>query len=644
MRPTFGWGDSSELITAAYHLGVGHSPGYPTWMIVAYPFAHLPIGDVAFRVNFMTALLGAVGVALLYSVYRTIAGGRVAAVVGALCFAFSTTFWDITTEAEVYTLHICFAGLVLLLVLGWRRARKDTWLYLLAWVIGISLGNHALTILMAPPIIYLVWAERGWRFFTRRRVLAAGGLFVLGLSVYLYVPLRGLANPPPHVNNPHTLADLWDQLTSPGAQSAMFDVGIVTALVRVKHYMFVRPLLEFGYAGFGLAALGLVLLFRRDRRLAIFLCLIGLLDAAYSVNFSIFDIYIYYLPLYLVLAAFISVGAWGVLALGAALAEGLARRGILRAPLFRHAPAAALLLTVPFALFTGHLAVVDGSEDYSSERFARAVFDHVEPDCMILADWWTIAPLGYLKHIEGRRRDVIMFAAPSIYAEGGFVDFAEEEFLRRYPAVYFVEMLTDRAETLREHWWLVPEGPVSRLVMDRPDPESLLADVPPRPIARFGDQVGLVRVELEAGELRPGEPLGVTLYWTPLAGYRGQPLEAVVALEDEQARKEGGGAGASRIWQESNVLGHDLYPLEQWQAGEVLEEKHWVYVSDRVPPGSYELLLRVREAGRSALLACDSSVPGGDPREYLAARIEVGEPAAPSPRGRFPAVVALLRP
>ena len=27
MRPTFGWGDSSELITAAYYLGVGHSPG-----------------------------------------------------------------------------------------------------------------------------------------------------------------------------------------------------------------------------------------------------------------------------------------------------------------------------------------------------------------------------------------------------------------------------------------------------------------------------------------------------------------------------------------------------------------------------------------------------------------------------------------
>ena len=62
MRPTFGWGDSSELITAAYHLGVGHSPGYPTWMLIMHPFSRIPVGDVAFRVNFMTAFLGAVAV------------------------------------------------------------------------------------------------------------------------------------------------------------------------------------------------------------------------------------------------------------------------------------------------------------------------------------------------------------------------------------------------------------------------------------------------------------------------------------------------------------------------------------------------------------------------------------------------------
>ena len=132
MRPTFGWGDPSELITAAYHLGVGHSPGYPTWMLLAHPFSRLPIGDVAFRVNFFNALLGGLAIPLLYLVYHRIAGSRIAAFVAALAFAFTATFWDITTEADVFTLHVCFAAVILLIALRWRRRPHDRWLYLLS--------------------------------------------------------------------------------------------------------------------------------------------------------------------------------------------------------------------------------------------------------------------------------------------------------------------------------------------------------------------------------------------------------------------------------------------------------------------------------------------------------------------------------
>ena len=83
MRLSFGWGDPSELVTGAYHLGIGHSPGYPTWMLIAFPFAHLPVGEVAFRVNLMNALLGAIAISLLYLLFRIVAGSRTAAVIAA---------------------------------------------------------------------------------------------------------------------------------------------------------------------------------------------------------------------------------------------------------------------------------------------------------------------------------------------------------------------------------------------------------------------------------------------------------------------------------------------------------------------------------------------------------------------------------
>ncbi len=633
MRPTFGWGDSSELITAAYHLGIGHSPGYPTWMLIAHPFSRLPMGDVAFRVNFMTALLGAVAVALLYLVYRTISGNRMAAFVAALTFAFATTFWDQTTEAEVYTLHVCFAAVILLIVLAWRATQADRWLYVLSWVLGVSLGNHALTVLMIPAIVYLLWAEHGPRLFTLRRVAKCAALFVLGLSIYLYVPIRAMANPPPHVNNPHSVGAMWAHLTSPGSRQAMFDRGWIVPLHRAA--LHTRRLTEeFGYFGSALSLLGMGLLWRRDRRLVVFLLLIGFFDVAYSVNFSIFDIHVYYLPLHLVCAAFISVGVAAVLSIAGQLMARLQHGLVSPTPAWRYGPALVLLMLLPFSQYTRNFAWVDGSDDYGSERFARAVAQQLEPGSLLLADWWTIAPIGYLKYVEGIRTDLVMFAAPSLYSEYGFIDFAQEDFLRKYPAAYFVEMLTYRIQLLRERTYLVPQGPVYRIFLDRPAPETLLADLPPSPAVRFGDYVACVDAEVAEGPLRPGEGFDFTVYWTPLDGYQAKPYEAIFVLENE---------AGDRIWQESNLLGHDLYPLDELQMGLVLGEEHRIYLLDPVPPGEYHLFVRVRERGRSQCLTCDQPHPGRNPRDYLLGRLTVGEPAPVSGRGGIPTVVALLR-
>ncbi len=644
MRPSFGWGDSSELITAAYHLGVGHSPGYPTWMLIAHPFSRLPIGDVAFRLNLLNALLAGLAVALLYLLFRWLSGSRIAALVGALSFAFSLTWWDVTTEAEVYTLHICLSAAILLVALRWRREPRavalpvpepaDRWLFLGSWMVGLSLGNHALTTLVAVSLLYLVWAERGWRFFRGRRLAVCVGLFLLGLSVYAYVPLRALANPPPQLNNPRTLGDFWTHLTAPGAREAMFDSGLRLPLRRAVGYL-LRLTLEFGHAGCALALVGLVVLWRRDRRLANWLLLLAALDLAYSSNFSIFDIYVYYLPLYLVLAAFISVGAGAALDLAARGMARLRPLGVRSTPTFQRGPAAALLLMVPFTLFAGRLPTVDRSGDWSPELFARAVFRQVEPGALIMADWWKIAPLGYLKHIEGERPDVTLSAAPSLHCEQAFLEVARADRLRRYPAVYFAEALTYRADLIRARFPVAPAGPLWRVYVKRPPADEVLAAREPLPRARFADRVGLVDVELEGIELRPGACLDFTVYWTPLEGYNGRPHTAIYLLE---------GRDGERVWQVSTTLGHGLYPADRWRPGEVVREPHRIYLPDAVPAGEYDLKVRVREQGCSAALPCEPNGLGAGGRDCLLARLTVGPWRPPSQRGRIPAVVALLRP
>ena len=57
--PAIGWLDSPEIVAASASLGVAHSPGHPMESMLGQLGALLPIGDLPFRVNLMSALTGA---------------------------------------------------------------------------------------------------------------------------------------------------------------------------------------------------------------------------------------------------------------------------------------------------------------------------------------------------------------------------------------------------------------------------------------------------------------------------------------------------------------------------------------------------------------------------------------------------------
>src|SRR5687768_11410012 len=56
LSPTVVGGDSGELITVAHVLGVAHPPGFPLHTLLAKLFSLPPVGSVAARVNFFSAV------------------------------------------------------------------------------------------------------------------------------------------------------------------------------------------------------------------------------------------------------------------------------------------------------------------------------------------------------------------------------------------------------------------------------------------------------------------------------------------------------------------------------------------------------------------------------------------------------------
>jgi len=124
LAPGVGAGDSGELLLAAQTLGVPHPPGYPLWTLLARIAVLIPWGDVAARVNMLSAILAALGAGLFHTLARRAGLRPFAAIVATALYAASITVWSAAVETEVYALAApCF---LLLILLVWRARSRHT--------------------------------------------------------------------------------------------------------------------------------------------------------------------------------------------------------------------------------------------------------------------------------------------------------------------------------------------------------------------------------------------------------------------------------------------------------------------------------------------------------------------------------------
>jgi hypothetical protein len=258
LAPTVTLTDSGELIVAAYGLGVAHPPGFPLWVMLAHLASLLPIGNVAGRINFSSAVFAALACAMLSLVVaellvtascfaaprRRNKAAREAsnvessktytllifapAVGTGLLMAFSRTLWAYATITEVYTLNALLILLVFFLVVRWRRriietrtdfsaagATPDTWIYAAAFVFGLAMGVHHVTVaLTLPAIAVVVYRTEGLKFFTSRRLLYAALISMSALIlVYSYLPWAASRSPAMNWGNARSLQEIWWHIT-----------------------------------------------------------------------------------------------------------------------------------------------------------------------------------------------------------------------------------------------------------------------------------------------------------------------------------------------------------------------------------------------------------------------------------------------
>ncbi|MDE7456700.1 MAG: DUF2723 domain-containing protein [Prevotella sp.] len=206
IEPTASFWDCPEFISTGYKLEIGHPPGAPFFMLTANLFSQFASdpSQVARMVNTMSALLSAATILFLFwtishLVRRLLIRNwselttakfiaiEASAMVGALIYTFSDTFWFSAVEGEVYAYSSAFTAVVFWLILKWEdqadQPHADRWLVLIMYMTGLSIGVHLLNLLCLPAIV-LVYYYRKYPTDDPKRDLK-GSLFALFLSVVI---------------------------------------------------------------------------------------------------------------------------------------------------------------------------------------------------------------------------------------------------------------------------------------------------------------------------------------------------------------------------------------------------------------------------------------------------------------------------
>jgi hypothetical protein len=439
LLPSTGFWDTGEAQTVPPTLSIFHPTGFPTYTMLGWLWSQLPIGEVAWRMN----LLSAVCVALASGFVVLIAGHLIterdravratAAGIAGAAFAFASEPWENATRADVHAISILSVCLVLWLLLTWRAAERDGarraggWLVGAALAFGLGLGVHPIIGLFAIGIFpWLFVVDR--RFWRRWRLIGlCMAAVALGLASFGYIWLRAITDPEPPLF--YARPDTWDRfryLVFAEQFSGLFrdfreplaDLAAKWAdAERVLAAQFVAP-------GWLLVAVGAAVVAARSLGTFAVLLLFVIGNVAYSMNFRDGDIDRYYMPTVAVLAPLLGVAlAATAAACGNAVAEA-GRRLVtsLGSRRFLAALAGAVVLGLGALLPAASLVTGYEAHDQSRNRDADAWVGSVHallPPNAVVVSWWSYStPLWHHRWVLGERPDLTIIDERDVLDDG----------------------------------------------------------------------------------------------------------------------------------------------------------------------------------------------------------------------------------
>ncbi len=426
LAPSVTFTDSGELAAACASLGVAHPTGYPLFVMLGFLWSWLPIPvPIIFKLNLFAAFCASLASLLFFELTllllsaiqeRYLNPSKVAketkkknakskfestlvrlerenliqiALAASLLFAFSRTVWAQATAIEVYSLHLVMLTLSLYLFLRFTLAKDVQLKDALFWAFALGLGfcNHLTMILLAPAMLYLYFHRFGFTTDAFKRIALMSLPFVLGLSLYLYLPIRSAMMPEFNWGEVHRSFDKFFYHVS-GKQ---YQINLFNGNWQPQAKRFVSLLpFELALIGVALAVYGAVRLFQVQRSLAVFALLLVFGCMLYAINYNVHDVESYFLLAFLGLILLVGIGVFFLA--------------------HRRKEFARLSLFLPLIAIAINFNHNDKRHDTLVLDYTKTMLEPLEPNALVLSAQWDYfcSAFWYLQRFEGYRPDIVM--------------------------------------------------------------------------------------------------------------------------------------------------------------------------------------------------------------------------------------------
>ncbi|HEV7389762.1 MAG TPA: DUF2723 domain-containing protein [Gemmatimonadaceae bacterium] len=526
LAPSVAMWDTGEYMAAVKVLGIPHPPGNPFFVLLGHAFASLPIPvSYAARINIMAALASALSAGLWFLITERIVARWIAekwqrlviASVATLIGATAFTVWNQSVVNEkVYTISLLFFTIASWCIIEWIEEpdspRADRLIILVCFLLGLGYSNHPAGFLPLPAAGLALLMTR-WRTILRwRLVLAALGALILGLTPFIYEPVRAAYFPAINEGAPTGCAtkleasctfskltktrlmaninrEQYGQKVERGApypaQVGMWWLYFKWQWVRDAHQEMQGLQFVMAFLFLGLGLLGGYVHWQRDRTtfwyfgplmFTMTLALIYYLNFKYgwsqspelenSVAREVRDRDYFYIWSFSAWGVWAAIGLsflWEQLALILSPKERPAEKTAATAwPPRRAWLMAAPILLIALVPLVSNWKSASRAGNYFTQQWARDYLNSLEPYAIVITNGDNDTfPLWYAQEVEGVRRDVTV--AVTTYLD---TDWFVRQMIRRPVETY------DAAKgpaIYRDRQWKKPSGPPLRMTFAEAD-------------------------------------------------------------------------------------------------------------------------------------------------------------------------------